>query len=59
MYHPVIGMKTKVKGDEKWLFALCKERGKNFDERCTHTANERTFIGAWTTPKINLGLEKG
>jgi len=52
--HPVLPIKK-----EKLIFTLCT---KCFDEKCdscTHTDEERSLIGTWTTDEVSKALEKG
>jgi hypothetical protein len=54
LYHPVLPIKK-----EKLIFTLCT---KCFDEKCytcTHTDEERSLIGTWTTDEVSKALEKG
>ena len=50
----------KVHSYEKLIFTLCKSyaeiRNKN---KCEHADNERSFIGTWTTDKVNKAINKG
>ena len=54
LYHPVLPIRK-----EKLIFTLCT---KCFDEKCdkcTHTDEERSLIGTWTTDEVSKALEKG
>lgn len=54
LYHPVLPIK-----EEKLIFPLCLKCASNKKQKCSHSDNERAFVGTWTTPEIKKALEKG
>ena len=48
-------------GDEKLIFTLCKKcaSDQNFILKCTHSDEERSFEGCWTTVEIYKAVELG
>ena len=56
LYHPVLPYRM----NNKLLFSLCRKCTETENKRkCTHTDEDRTFMGTWCTPEIMLALEKG
>uniref|UniRef100_A0A8D8ZAP4 DNA-directed DNA polymerase n=1 Tax=Cacopsylla melanoneura TaxID=428564 RepID=A0A8D8ZAP4_9HEMI len=54
LYHPVLPVKL-----EKLLFVLCVKCFREKNNNCTHSDEERSITGTWTTVEINKALEKG
>ena len=59
LYHPVLPVKIKCGAAEKLLFPLCRVCAENKIQKCTHTDNERSFIGTWCTNELNEAIYKG
>ena len=60
LYHPVLPMKTKCGNAQKLLFPLCRTcAALQSKKKCTHTDDQRMFIGTWCTNEVNVALEKG
>ena len=60
LYHPVLPLKIKCGDAQKLLFPLCKTcaMSKN-QKKCTHSNDERSFIGTWCTNELNVAIQKG
>ena len=60
LYHPVLPQRIRVDSYEILICTLCKTcaetRNQNY---CTHTDNERSLIGTWTTDELNIAIDKG
>ena len=60
LYHPVLPVKMKCGDSEKLLFALCKTCASTQSiKKCSHSDDERSFIGTWCTNELNLAIKKG
>ncbi|XP_068734466.1 uncharacterized protein [Montipora capricornis] len=62
LFHPLLPTKIKVEsGDEKLIFTLCKKcaSDQTFILKCTHSDEERSFEGCWTTVEIYKAVELG
>ena len=60
LYQPVLPQRIKIDGYEKLIFTLCKACAETRNQNnCTHTDNERSFIGTWTTDDVNTAINKG
>ena len=60
--HPLLPTKIKVeRRDEKLIFTLCKKctSDQKFILKCTHSDEERSFEGCWTTVEIYKAVELG
>ncbi|XP_067685645.1 uncharacterized protein [Haliotis asinina] len=56
LYHPVLPLKSQG----KLKFALCRTCADSEQQTpCRHTDEERSFIGTWCTPELQIALEKG
>ena len=56
LFHPVLP--SKLNG--KLLFSLCKLCSETQQQSlCTHTYEERSFVGTWVTDKVKKAVEKG
>lgn len=56
LFHPVLP--CKVNG--KLLFHLCKSCAKVTNEdTCTHTYEQRSFVGTWETDEVKKAIDKG
>ena len=55
LYFPVL----PVRIDGKLYFPLCKECAIAHLNECSHSREERSFWGTWTTPEIKKAIEKG
>ena len=60
IYHPVLPVKMECGNAQKLLFPLCKTCAvlKN-QNKCTHSDDERSFIGTWCTNELNVAIQKG
>jgi len=54
LYHPVLPNRK-----EKLIFSLCTKCFYEKCNNCTHTNEERSLIGTWTTDEVSKALEKG
>ena len=72
LYHPVLPQsikvvppkepqrEKKVVSYEKLIFTFCKACTETTNQnKCKHNANERSFIGTWTTDEVNTAIKKG
>ena len=59
LYHPVLPVKTMCGASKKLLFALCKACTEVKQPKCTHSDQERSFIGTWCTNEMEVALSKG
>ena len=60
LYHGVLPLKVKIKDFEKLLFPLCKTCAMlTNQDHCEHTADQRAFVGSWTTIELNKAIDKG
>ncbi len=56
LFHPVLPSKTIG----KLLFHLCKMCAENQQQTpCTHTENERAFVGTWVTDEVKKAVQMG
>ncbi len=56
LFHPVLPSKT----NGKLLFRLCKMCAENQQQTpCTHTENERAFVGTWVTDEVKKAVQMG
>lgn len=63
LWHPVLAIGIKdEKGTEKLMFPLCRTCAcdRNFQlNSCTHSEEEKSLSGCWTTPELYLAVEMG
>ena len=60
LYVPVLPVRVKTSKSEKLIFPLCvKCAVENNQAKCTHTDEERAFVGTWSTVEVNKAIEKG
>ena len=60
LYHPVLPFKIKCGDAQKLLFPLCKTCAMSKNQKqCTHSNDERSFIGTWCTNELNVAIQKG
>lgn len=59
LYIPVLPVKVEMEKSEKLIFGLCRTCAETRNAVCTHSDNERAFIGTWATEEIKLAVEKG
>ncbi len=56
----MLAVKANTGKDEKLLFLLCLKCSKqDIQQKCSHTREERQFVGTWSTVKVNKALEVG
>ena len=56
LYHPVLPFKC----NGKLMFSLCRTCTLNLQqEPCTHSDEERAFVGTWVSLEIDKAIEKG
>ena len=60
IYHPVLPVKIECGNAQKLLFPLCKTCAVSKNQnKCTHSDDERSFIGTWCTNELNVAIQKG
>ena len=60
IYHPVLPVKMECGNAQKLLFPLCKTCAVSKNQKkCTHSDDERSFIGTWCTNELNVAIQKG
>lgn len=59
LYYPVLPVKTLCGNAGKLLFPLCRSCAKEKIQKCTHTDEERSFVGTWCTNELFKALDKG
>ena len=60
LYHPVLPVKIKCGNAQKLLFPLCKTCAVSKSmKKCSHSDDERSFIGTWCTNELNVAIQKG
>ena len=60
LYHPVLPVKMTCGNAQKLLFPLCKTCAVlKSQKKCSHSDEERMFIGTWCSNELNVALEKG
>ena len=55
LYHPVLPFRA----NDKLLFPLCKTCALSRISMCRHNDEERSMIGTWCTPELEVAMEKG
>ena len=56
LYHPVLPFKC----NGKLMFSLCRTCTQSLQqEPCTHSDDERAFVGTWVSLEIDKAIEKG
>ena len=60
LFHPILPVRIKTGASEKLMFPLCLTCSKNAaQEPCTHSDEERAFVGTWVTLELQKAVEKG
>ena len=61
LFHPVLPNRFETDTGNKLIFSLCRMCSENlyFSDVCTHTAEERSFVGVWCTPEIYKAQNMG
>ena len=59
LYHPVLPGKIECGDSDKLVFALCKKCAEDKKDYCSHSENQRSFIGTWCTNELEKALDKG
>ena len=61
LFHPVLPNRFETESGNKLIFSLCRScsQNLNFSEVCSHTAEERSFVGVWCTPEIYKAQSMG
>ena len=61
LFHPVLPTRIQTESGTKLVFSLCRSCSENlnYSSVCSHSAEERCFVGVWCTPEIYKAVEMG